>query len=194
MKKIIYLFVLLFLCRVAISQDMFWPNELSVYKSNPGDGQSITNGLIPAQPGSTLFFQPIGDYRRGAIDLLPTTGLKPDRGALAELTLHRIAPTYQGVEMMSIAALARPDIPYAVIIESTGIGKIHPLTFLFVEQDLNFQNHVIFEPLKLSKEGCTFGGDVIMKSQNGKAWRLAISDEGELSVSEKQETEEGGGG
>lgn len=193
MRNILFVLALLFICRVANSQDMYWHNELYVYKSNPGDGQSITNGLIPAQPGSTLFFQPIGDYRRGAIDLLPTTGLKPDRGALAELTLHRIAPTYQGVEMMSIAALARPDIPYAVIIESTGIGKIHPLTFLFVEQDLNFQNHVIYEPLKLTKDGCTFGGEVVLKSPNGKAWTLAISDEGELSVTEKPEIEETGG-
>ena len=188
MKKTFYfLAFVLFFCRVAISQDMFWPNELSVYKSNPGDGQSITNGLIPAQPGSTLFIQPLGDYRRGAIDLLPTTGLKPDRGALAELTLHRIAPTYQGVEMMSICALARQDIPYAIVVESTGVGQMHPLTFLFVEQDLNFQNHTVYEPLKLSKDGCEFGGDVILKSPNGTAWKVSISNDGEVEVVEKPE-------
>ena len=187
MKKGIILIVLLLLCREVNSQDLTWPNELSVYKSNSGDGQMITNGLIPAQPGSTLFIQPLGDYRRGAIDLLPTTGLKPDRGALAEITLHRIAPTYQGVEMMSICALARPDYPFAVVIESTGVGQIHPLTFLFVEQDLNFQNHTVYEPLKLSKDGCEFGGDIILKSPNGTAWKVSISNDGEVEVVEKQD-------
>lgn len=183
MKKIICIFLLSFICTNVTAQDLNWKGALSVYKSPVGESSQIAPGsLIPARPGSTLSIQPYGDYRRGGIDLFPTTGLKPDRGALCELAFHRIAPTAKGVEMMSLAALARPDYPYALVIESTGIGQMHPFTWLFVEQDLNFANHTVYEPLVISKDGCLFGEDVILKSPDGTNWNLSVTDCGVLEV------------
>lgn len=48
-----------------------WPKLRISQGGGEGSGPSPTGGQIHAQPGGSLVIQPLGDYRRSAIDLLP---------------------------------------------------------------------------------------------------------------------------
>lgn len=147
-------------CSAFLMTGLFWPGDLSVYKSERSGGLPDLNGKIRAQPGGTLTISPHGDYFRSAIDILPTTGLRHDMGALGELTLHRIMPDANGVEMLSLCANSREDLPFSIILEAHGTGELKPFSFLFVHQDSNFEEGSFYtEPFKINTDGTIiFGG------------------------------------
>ncbi len=95
-----------------------------------------TRGRVRAQPGGNFEIQGLGDYYRSALDIYPTTGKKPDMDALAELTIHRIMPTNEGHEMLSVSALADSQSRFGVIVEAHGQGRIKPLDFQMIQGGL----------------------------------------------------------
>jgi hypothetical protein len=93
-------------------------------------------GRVRAQPGGNFEIQPLGDYFRAALDIYPTQGKKPDTDALAELTIHRIHPSNEGHEMLSISGLADSQSRFGVIVEAHGNGRIKPLDFQMIQGGL----------------------------------------------------------
>jgi hypothetical protein len=91
---------------------------------------------VRAQPGGNFEIQPLGDYYRGALDIYPTQGKRPDMDALAELTIHRIHPSNQGHEMLSVSALADSQRRFGVIVEAHGTGRTKPLDFQMIQGGL----------------------------------------------------------
>ena len=113
-----------------------WPNKLRL---SCGGGEEYAakpvGEIVPAQPGGSLVIQAIGDYKRCAIDMIPTQGKYPHKGALGELTIHRFHPEPLNQEMISYAALGpHSDFPnsFGVIVEAHGTGKLRPLCFTTV--------------------------------------------------------------
>jgi hypothetical protein len=107
-----------------------------------------------AQPGGNLVLQPEGDYMRCALDLLPTRGKQPDLDALDEVTLHRVAPTKQTQEMLSISALARSQGVFGMIVEAHGDGVLRPLVFMVVKGGINPGEQPFYaEAMRMTEQG-----------------------------------------
>ena len=139
---------------------LLWPGKLRF-----GHGGGENSGLPPiagnvrAQPGGNLVLQPLGDYMRNAIDLLPTAGKAPDLDAIAELTLHRRPPTADTQEMLSLSALAQKQGVYGLIVEAHGEGKLRPLVFMVVHGGLrNPAEGFSAEAMRITEEGTTAFG------------------------------------
>ena len=139
---------------------LLWPGKLRL-----GHGGGESSGLPPiagnvrAQPGGNLVLQPLGDYMRNAIDLLPTAGKAPDLDAIAELTLHRRPPTADTQEMLSLSALARKQGVYGLVVEAHGEGKLRPLVFMVVHGGLrNPAEGFSAEAMRITEEGTTAFG------------------------------------
>jgi len=114
-----------------------WPGKLFFSRGSDGFGlPPTTRGEVRAQPGGNLQIMPIGDYKRCALDLYPTQGKIADFDAISEITLHRIHPTNDGHEMLSLSALARSQDKYALVVEAHGTGRIKPFELLFVQGGL----------------------------------------------------------
>jgi hypothetical protein len=110
-----------------------WQNRVRFGAGGDGPGLDDWRGKKRAQPGGNLEILPLKDYARGALDIYPTMGKKPAFDALAELTLHRIMPSDQGHEMLSISALASVQDKFGVIVEAHGTGRLKPLDFMVVQ-------------------------------------------------------------
>jgi hypothetical protein len=112
---------------------LLWPGRLR-FGAGGGEGQGLDQwrGMVRAQPGGNMEILPLKDYSRGALDIYPTMGKKPDFDALAELTVHRIMPSDKGHEMLSISALATEQNRFGVIVEAHGVGELKPLDFMVV--------------------------------------------------------------
>lgn len=113
-----------------------FPGKLLVKRGGDGQGFPPVNGKTRAQPGGNLEIQPLGDYSRSALDIYPTTGKRPEFDALAELTIHRIHPSNQGHEMLSVTALSDSQQRFGVIVEAHGKGRIKPLDFQMIQGGL----------------------------------------------------------
>jgi hypothetical protein len=100
------------------------PGQVRFQRGGANAPLPVTPGNVRAQPGGNFEIQPLGDYYRGALDIYPTQGKKPDADALAELTIHRIHPTNNGHEMLSVSALADRQSRFGVIVEAHGTGRI----------------------------------------------------------------------
>jgi hypothetical protein len=113
--------------------EMVWPGRVR-FGAGGGEGAGLDKwrGMVRAQPGGNMEIVPLKDYARGALDIYPTMGKKPDFDALAELTVHRIMPSDQGHEMLSISALATEQNKFGVIVEAHGVGQLKPLDFMVV--------------------------------------------------------------
>ena len=113
-----------------------YPGKLWFKRGGDGHGLPPTNGYIRAQPGGNLELLPQGDYFRSALDIYPTMGKKPEMDALAELTLHRIHPSNEAHEMMSITALAESQSRFGIIVEAHGHGRVKPLDLQMIQGGL----------------------------------------------------------
>jgi hypothetical protein len=109
-----------------------WLDRVRFGAGGNGPGLDSWHGKKRAQPGGNMEILPLKDYSRGALDIYPTMGKKPDFDALAELTLHRIMPSDHGHEMLSISALASVQDKFGVIVEAHGTGQLKPLDFMMV--------------------------------------------------------------
>ena len=112
------------------------PGQLRFQRGGVSDPLPPYQGNVRAQPGGNFEIQPLGDYYRSALDIYPTLGMKPQTDALAELTIHRIAPSNLGHEMLSISALADSQQRFGVIVEAHGAGRIKPLDFHMIQGGL----------------------------------------------------------
>jgi hypothetical protein len=112
------------------------PGQLRFQRGGTSSPLPLTPGHVRAQPGGNFEIQPLGDYYRGALDIYPTQGKKPDNDALAELTIHRIHPTNNGHEMLSVSALANSQSRFGVIVEAHGTGRVKPLDFQMIQGGL----------------------------------------------------------
>jgi len=112
------------------------PGQLRFQRGGVSDPLPPVGGRMRAQPGGNFEIQPLGDYYRAALDIYPTQGKKPDTDALAELTIHRLAPSNQGHEMLSVSALADSQQRFGVIVEAHGKGRIKPLDFQMIQGGL----------------------------------------------------------
>jgi hypothetical protein len=112
------------------------PRQLRFQRGGTGTPLPPSGGRVRAQPGGNFEIQPLGDYYRGALDIYPTQGKKPDMDALAELTIHRIHPSNEGHEMLSISGLADSQRRFGVIVEAHGKGRIKPLDFQMIQGGL----------------------------------------------------------
>jgi hypothetical protein len=113
-----------------------WPGRVRFGAGGDGPGLPAWRGRMRAQPGSNMEILPVKDYARSALDIYPTMGAKPEFDALAELTVHRIMPSNQGHEMLSISALASVQDKYGIIVEAHGTGRVKPLDFMVVQGGL----------------------------------------------------------
>jgi len=134
-----------------------WPGKVRMsYGGGESSALPNVNGKVRAQPGGNLVLQPLGDYKRSALDLLPTQGKMPDIDAIAELTIHRIHPTPSDQEMISYSALGREQDRYAVIVEAHGKGRLKPLSFMTVQGGLPSnpnQRGFAAEAMRMTEDG-----------------------------------------
>lgn len=139
---------------------LLWPGKLRLgHGGGEGSGLPPIAGNVRAQPGGNLVLQPLGDYMRNAIDLLPTAGKTPDLDALAEITLHRRHPTADTQEMLSLSALAHKQGVYGLVVEAHGEGKLRPLVFMVVKGGLrNPAEGFSAEAMRITEEGTTAFG------------------------------------
>ncbi|MCC6492775.1 MAG: hypothetical protein IT424_07125 [Pirellulales bacterium] len=112
------------------------PDELRFQRGGVSDPLPPSHGRIRAQPGGNFEIAPLGDYYRGALDIYPTQGKKPDTDALAELTIHRLFPSNEGHEMLSVSALADSQSRFGLIVEAHGSGRVKPLDFQMIQGGL----------------------------------------------------------
>jgi hypothetical protein len=112
------------------------PGQLRFQRGGTNTPLPMPPGNVRAQPGGNFEIQPLGDYYRGALDIYPTQGKRPDTDALAELTIHRLHPTNEGHEMLSVSALADNPSRFGVIVEAHGKGRIKPLDFQMIQGGL----------------------------------------------------------
>lgn len=112
------------------------PDQVRLQRGGTSDPLPPTSGLVRAQPGGNFEILPLGDYYRSALDIYPTMGKKPDMDALAELTIHRIMPSNDGHEMLSISGLADSQSRFGVIVEAHGTGRVKPLDFQMIQGGL----------------------------------------------------------
>ncbi len=152
---------------------------------------------IRALPGGSVVLRPDGDFQRSALDIVPTRARPPDADALAELTVHRIAPSEKGYEMMSFCGLAQQEGPFGIIVETGGIGKPRPFVLWQIRGDESFSstNSVCYEALRVQPDGRILigsgkprqdlleiaSGGVVLHSPNGARWRLEVKDDGSVS-------------
>ena len=144
-----------------------WPDKVRL---GDGGGESSAlpplGGLVRALPGGNLVLEPQGDYRRCAIDLLPTHGKPPDLDAIGEFTIHRVHPTATTQEMISYSALARKQDVYAVIVEAHGEGELKPLVFMTVKGGLRDPSQAFSaEAMRMTVDGTMVFG---LQRQNGR--------------------------
>ena len=136
-----------------------WPSKLR-FSYGGGESSALpkSHGLVRAQPGGNLTLQPLGDYKRTAIDLLPTDGRIPEMDAIAEFTLHRIHPTANDQEMISFSALGKAQDHYSIVVEAHGKGQLKPFSFLVVRGGLPAnpkQQPFSGEAMQITPEGTT---------------------------------------
>jgi hypothetical protein len=112
------------------------PEQLRFQRGGVSDPLPPSGGRTRAQPGGNFEIQPLGDYFRAALDIYPTQGKKPDTDALAELTIHRIHPSNDGHEMLSVSGLADSQNRFGVIVEAHGSGRVKPLDFQMIQGGL----------------------------------------------------------
>jgi hypothetical protein len=117
------------------------PDQLRFQRGGTTTPLPPSRGRVRAQPGGNFEIQPLGDYYRGALDIYPTQGKKPDMDALAELTIHRIHPSNEGHEMLSVSALADSQRRFGVIVEAHGKGRTKPLDFQMIQGGLLAVDH-----------------------------------------------------
>lgn len=113
-----------------------FPNKLRLGRGGEGAGLPPQGNRVRAQPGGNLEILPLGDYFRSALDIYPTMGKKPDMDALAELTIHRMLPSNEGHEMLSVTALANTQQRFGLIVEAHGAGRVKPLDFQVIQGGL----------------------------------------------------------
>jgi hypothetical protein len=134
-----------------------WPGKVRLsYGGGESSALSDIQGLVRAQPGGNLVIAPLGDYKRCALDLLPTSGRIPDMDAISEITLHRVHPTANNQEMISYSALAKIQNTYAVVVEAHGTGELKPLSFMVVRGGLPAnpnQQSFSAEAMRMTPEG-----------------------------------------
>ena len=83
-----------------------------------------------------------------------TKGKSPDLDAFAELTLHRMVPSEKGAEMISFAALAQESMPFVIVHETHGRGKLRPFLYLLLREDKKFDIVKFFaEPMRITEDG-----------------------------------------
>ncbi|MFV1966225.1 MAG: hypothetical protein ACC628_12445 [Pirellulaceae bacterium] len=135
-----------------------WPNKLRLSRGPDGGGFGPQGEFIRAQPGGNIVLEPQGDYKRCALDLLPTRGKLPDVDAIAEFTIHRMHPSRTNqvlnAEMISYTALGTKPNHYAVVVEAHGKGELKPLTFMVVKGGLNQgEESFVAEAMRVTEHG-----------------------------------------
>lgn len=96
------------------------------------------NGIIRAKewvsPDGRMNLQSATINMSTAIDLWPTSNVKPGEHSLSELTVHRCRWSDDCMERLNISAMvdsASEDGAYRVGIERGGTGRFRPLIFCF---------------------------------------------------------------
>jgi hypothetical protein len=181
--------------RIVGGGSLEWLERVRFGAGGDGPGLAPWNGKVRAQPGANMEILPLKDYARSALDIYPTMGKKPEFDALAELTIHRIMPSNDGHEMLSLSALASVQDKYGVIVEAHGTGRIKPLDFMVVQGGLlegDHQRPFWAQVMRMKTDGTMQFGPLRTGARNEPVDIIHIEqDEATRTVGSNQEGDEG---